>query len=74
MRRVGREWQLYLMIPALCGQVEMVLNVLVDTGGHVSLVKAGLLPSECLTKSQRHIRLKVAGCSMNFDMIFWTPV
>ena len=34
--------------------------MLVDTGAQVSLVKAGLLPPECLTASRRSIRLKVA--------------
>ena len=34
--------------------------MLVDTGAQVSLVKAGLLPPECLTASQRPVRLKVA--------------
>ena len=32
----------------------------VDTGGQVGLVKAGLLPPECLTDSQKPVRLKVA--------------
>ena len=34
--------------------------MLVDTGAQVSLVNAGLLPPECLTTSQRPVRLKVA--------------
>ena len=34
--------------------------MLVDTGAQVSLVKAGLLPLECLTDSRRPVRLKVA--------------
>ena len=34
--------------------------MLVDTGAQVSLVKAGLLPPECLTDSRKPFRLKVA--------------
>ena len=60
VRRVGRERHLHLKVRALCGEVEKVFDVLVDTGAHVSLVKAGLLPPECLTDSQRPVRLKVA--------------
>ena len=41
MRRVGRERQLHLKVRALCGEVEKVFDVLVDTGAQVSLVKAG---------------------------------
>ena len=33
--------------------------MLVDTGAQVSLVKAGLLPPECLTDSRKPVRLKV---------------
>ena len=60
VRRVGRERQLHLKVCALCGEVEKVLDVLVDTGAQVSLVKAGLLPPEWLTDSRRPVRLKVA--------------
>ena len=58
--RVGRERQLHLRTRALCGQVEKVFDVLVDTGAQVSLFKAGLLPPECLATSRRPVRLKVA--------------
>ena len=58
--RVGRERQLHLKVRALCGEVEKVFDVLVDTGAQVSLVKAGLLPPECLTDSRKPVRLKVA--------------
>ena len=44
VRRVGRERQLHLKVRALCGEVEKVYDVLVDTGAQVSWVKAGLLP------------------------------
>ena len=60
VRRVGRERQLHLKVRALCGEVEKVFDVLVDTGAQVSLIKAGLLPPECLTDSRKPVRLKVA--------------
>ena len=60
VRRVGHERQLHLKVRALCGEVEKVFDVLVDTGAQVSLVKAGLLPPECLTDSRKPVRLKVA--------------
>ena len=60
VRGVGRERQLHLKVCALCGEVEKVFDVLVDTGAQVSLVKAGLLPPECLTDSRKPVRLKVA--------------
>ena len=60
VRRVGRERQLHFKVRALCGEVEKIFDVLVDTGAQVSLVKAGLLPPECLTNSRRPVRLKVA--------------
>ena len=60
VRRVGRKRQLHLKICALCGDVERVFNVLVDTGAQVSLVNAGLLLPECLTASLRPVRLEVA--------------
>ena len=60
VRRVGRERQLHLKVRALCGEVEKVFDVLVDTGAQVNLVKACLLPPECLTDSRKPVRLKVA--------------
>ena len=60
VRRVGRERQLHLKVRALCGEVEKVFDVLVYTRAEVSLIKAGLLPPECLTDSRRPVRLKVA--------------
>ena len=60
VRRVWRERQLHLKVRALCGEVEKVFDVLVDTGAQVSLVKAGLLLPECLTDSRKPVRLKVA--------------
>ena len=49
-----------MWVRALCGEVEKVFDVLVHTGAQVSLVKAGLLPPECLADSQKPVRLKVA--------------
>ena len=60
VRRVCLERQLHLKIRALCGEVERVFNVLLDTGAQVSLVKACLLLPECLTANPRPVRLKVA--------------
>ena len=51
---------MHLKVRALCGEVEKVFDVLVDTGAQVSLVKAGLLLPECLTDSRKPVRLKVA--------------
>ena len=51
---------MHLKVRALCGEVEEVLDSLVDTGAQVSLIKAGLLLPECLTDSRRPVRLKVA--------------
>ena len=51
VRRVGRERQLHLKVRALCGEVEKVFDVLVDTGAQVSLVKAGL-PSAGVSNRQ----------------------
>ena len=60
LRRIGRERHLHLKVRALCGEVEKVFDVLVDTGAQVSLVKAGLLQPECLTDGRKSVRLKVA--------------
>ena len=60
VRRVGCERHMHLKVRAPCGEVEKVFNVLDDTGAQVSLVKAGLLPPECLTDSRKPVRLKVA--------------
>ena len=60
VHRVGHERQLHLKVRVLCGEVKKVFDVLVDTGAQVSLVKAGLLPPECLTDSRKPVRLKVA--------------
>ena len=59
VRRVGRKRQLHVKIHALCGGVQRVCNVLVDTGAQVSVAGAGLLPRESLTTGRRPVRLKV---------------
>ena len=57
---LAKQRPLHPKVRALCGEVEKVFDVLVDTGAQVSLVKAGLLPPECLTDSRKPVRLKVA--------------
>ena len=64
-RQTGPEQQLYLKVRALCGEVDGVFDVLVVTSARVSLVKASLVPPECLTTSRRPVRLKVANCRYN---------
>ena len=60
VRQIGREKQLHVKVRVSTGGRELVLGVLVDTAGEVSLVKTGLLPRESLRPSQRPVRLKVA--------------
>ena len=56
----GDERQLHLKVRVGCGQEEKVVNVLVDTGAQVSLVRRGLFKEESLQPSRRPVRLKVA--------------
>ena len=56
----GDERQLHLKLRARCGQEELVVDVLVDTGAQVSLVRRGLFKEELLQPSRRPVRLKVA--------------
>ena len=56
----GDERQLHLKVRVLCGQEELVVDVLVDTGAQVSLVRGGLFKEESLQPSRRPVRLKVA--------------
>ena len=56
----GDERQLHLKVPVRCGQEELVVDVLVDTGAQVSLIRRGLFKEESLQPSCRPIRLKVA--------------
>ena len=56
----GDERQLHLKVRVRCGQEELVVDVLVDTGAQVSLVWRGLFKEESLQPSRRPVRLKVA--------------
>ena len=56
----GDERQLHLKVRVRCGQEELVVDVLVDTGAQVSLVLRGLFKEESLQPSRRPVRLKVA--------------
>ena len=56
----GDERQLHLKVRVRCGQEELVVDVLVDTGAQVSLVRRGLFKEESLQPSRRPVRLKVA--------------
>ena len=75
----GDERQLHLKVLVRCGQEELVVDVLVDTGAQVSLVRRGLFKEESLQPSRRPVRLKVAnGQSMGggtheetISMEFW---
>ena len=56
----GDERQLHLKVRVRCGQEELVVDVLVDTGAQVSLVRRGLFKEESLQPSRRPVCLKVA--------------
>ena len=56
----GGERQLHLKVRVRCGQEELVVDVLVDTGAQVSQVRRGLFKEESLQPSRRPVRLKVA--------------
>ena len=56
----GGERQWHLKVRVRCGQEELVVDVLVDTGAQVSLVRRGLFKEESLQPSRRPVRLKVA--------------
>ena len=56
----GDERQLHLKVRVRCGQEELVVEVLVDTGAQVRLVRRGLFKEESLQPSRRPVRLKVA--------------
>ena len=55
----GDERQLHLKVRVRCEQEELVVDVLVDTGAQVSLVRRGLFKEESLQPSRRPVRLKV---------------
>ena len=56
----GDERQLHLKVRVRCGREEKVVDVLVDTGAQVSLVRRGLFKEELLQPSRRPVRLKFA--------------
>ena len=56
----GDERQLHLKVRVRCGQEELVVDVLVDTGAQVSRVRRGLFKEESLQPSRRPVRLNVA--------------
>ena len=56
----GDEQQLHLKVRVRCGQEELVVDVLGDTGAQVSLVRRGLFKEEYLQPSRRPVHLKVA--------------
>ena len=55
----GDERQMQLKVLVQCGSEELVVDVLVDTGAQVSLVRRGLFKEESLQPSRRPVRLKV---------------
>ena len=56
----GNERQWHLKVRVMCGRNEVVADVLVDTGGQVSLVRKGLFPDTFLKRSDRPVSLKIA--------------
>ena len=56
----GDERRLHLKVRGICGQKDVIADVLVDTGAQVSLVRNGLFPDTCLKGSGRLVHLKIA--------------
>ena len=56
----GDERQMHLKVRVRCGRKEKVVDVLVDTGAQVSLVRRGLFEEEFLQPNRRPVCLKVA--------------
>ena len=77
--RQGDERQLHLKVRVRCGQEELVVDFLADTGGQVSLVRRRLFKEESLQPSRRPVRLKVANAKImgagtheaTISMEFW---
>ena len=75
------ERQLHLKVRVQCGQEELAVDVLVDTGAQVSLVRRGLFKEESLQPSRRPVSLKVANGEImggrtheaTISMEFWEP-
>ena len=61
------ERQLHLKVRVRCGQEELVVDVLVDKGAQVSLVRRELFKEEFLQPSRRPVRLKVANGEIMAD-------
>ena len=57
---LGDKRQLHLKVRVRCGQEELVVDVLVDTGAKVSLVRREFFKEESLQPSRRPVRLEVA--------------
>ena len=56
----GAERQLHLKVRVRCGRETFLVDVLMDTGARVCLVRGGLFKEESLQPSQTPVRLKVA--------------
>ena len=56
----GDERQLHFKVRVMCGRKEVIVDVLMDTGAQVSLVRNGLFPDTRLKSSDQPVRLKVA--------------
>ena len=75
----GDERQLHLKVRVRCGQEELMVDVLADTGAQVSLVRRGLFKEESLQPSRRPVCLKVANREImgggtheaTISMVFW---
>ena len=56
----GDERQVHLKVRVRCGQEGLMVDVLVDTGAQVSLVRRGLFKEESLQPNPRPLHLKMA--------------
>ena len=75
----GNERQLHLNVCVRCGREGLVMDVLVDRGSQVILVRRELFKEESLQPSQRPVRLKVVNAGVmvggtheaTISMEFW---